>query len=112
MHRVAVAAAALPLGLCAGPAMADSTAQEIKAAIIEKYEAIDARTPDRSEGTSLGDAIQGGFFGNAANPTPSGHGTLPSQSPGPWKNNPTDPENPTWALTWGEVKREANPSNF
>lgn len=34
------------------------------------------------------------LYGNATNPRPSGHGTLPSQSPGPSLNNPTDPSNP------------------
>jgi len=42
-------------------------------------------------------------FGNATNPRPSGHGVLPSQSPGPWVNNPTDPDNPTMATPLGQL---------
>jgi hypothetical protein len=65
---------------------------------------IDSRTPDQATGTSLGDAIQGGFYGNAANLRASGHGTLPSQSPGPSLNNPNDPDNPLPGSTWGQYK--------
>ena len=42
------------------------------------------------------------FHGNATNPRPSGHGVLPSQSPGPWVNNPTDPDNPTMGTPLGQ----------
>ena len=35
-----------------------------------------------AEGT-LGDALAAGYFGNTSNPRPSGHGVLPSLSPGP-----------------------------
>lgn len=43
------------------------------------------------------------FYGNATNARPGGHGVLPSQSPGPWVNNPTDPDNPTWGFSVGAV---------
>lgn len=43
------------------------------------------------------------LHGNATNPRPSGHGVLPSQSPGPWVNNPIDPDNPTWGLSMGAL---------
>ncbi len=43
------------------------------------------------------------FYGNATNPRPSGHGVLPSQSPGPWVNNPSDPDNPTMGPSMGDV---------
>lgn len=43
------------------------------------------------------------LYGNATNPRPSGHGVLPSQSPGPWVNNPTDPDNPTWGPSLGSL---------
>jgi hypothetical protein len=80
--------------------------QAINDAVSDAYDGqgIDDRTPDQSDGTSLGDAIQGGFYGNAANPRPSGHGTLPSQSPGPSVNNPNDPDNPTPGSSWGAYK--------
>lgn len=45
------------------------------------------------------------LYGNATNPRPSGHGVLPSQSPGPWLNNPTDPANPTWGPSMGSLIR-------
>jgi hypothetical protein len=43
------------------------------------------------------------LYGNATNPRTSGHGTLPSQSPGPWLNNATDPDNPTWGPSMGAL---------
>ena len=43
------------------------------------------------------------FYGNATNPRPSGHGVLPSQSPGPWVNNPSDPDNPTPGSSVGDA---------
>ena len=43
------------------------------------------------------------LYGNATNPRPSGHGVLPSQSPGPWVNNPNDPSNPTWGPSLGVI---------
>jgi len=36
------------------------------------------------------------LYGNATNARPSGHGVLPSQSPGPWLN--TDPLSWSWTL--------------
>lgn len=89
-----------------GPALAQGIGKQINQGVIDYYDGqgIDDRTPDQSEGTSLGDAIQGGFYGNAANPRPNGHGTLPSQSPGPFLNNPTDPDNPIRGNSWGAYK--------
>ena len=46
------------------------------------------------------------LYGNATNPRPSGHGVLPSQSPGPWVNNPTDPDNPTRGRSLGQLIQE------
>ncbi|HEX2176869.1 MAG TPA: hypothetical protein VHG70_13255 [Nocardioidaceae bacterium] len=43
------------------------------------------------------------LHGNATNPRPSGHGVLPSQSPGPWVNNPEDPDNPTRGSSLGQL---------
>ena len=43
------------------------------------------------------------LYGNATNPRPSGHGVLPSQSPGPWVNNPADPDNPTRGASLGQL---------
>jgi hypothetical protein len=43
------------------------------------------------------------LYGNATNVRPGGHGVLPSQSPGPWVNNPADPDNPTWGPSLGAL---------
>lgn len=43
------------------------------------------------------------LYGNATNARTSGNGVLPSQSPGPWLNNPADPDNPTWGPTLGSL---------
>lgn len=45
------------------------------------------------------------FYGNATNPRPSGNGVLPSQSPGPFVNNPIDPTNPTRGASVGDVMK-------
>lgn len=100
---------AILAGLCAvgaGTAAAEGVGKQINDAVGGFYDGqgIDSRTPDQAEGTSLGDAIQGGFYGNAANPRPDGHGTLPSQSPGPSVNNPSDPDNPLPGSSWGNYK--------
>ena len=105
--RIIAVAAVFALSACfASAAAAQGIGKEINDAISDAYDGqgIDDRTPDQSDGTSLGDAIQGGFYGNAANPRPSGHGTLPSQSPGPSVNNPNDPDNPTPGSSWGAYK--------
>jgi hypothetical protein len=102
MKAIVGTAAALALSACvAGAAAAEGIGKQINDA---DGEGIDGRTPDQAEGTSLGDAIQGGFYGNAANPRSSGHGTLPSQSPGPSVNNPADPDNPLPVASWGDYK--------
>lgn len=54
-------------------------------------------------GNGVGGCIAGNFYGNTTNPRPSGHGVEPSQSPGPWVNNPTDPTNPTPGPSMGDV---------
>lgn len=107
MKRVATIAVSLALSaFVAGAAAAEGIGKQINDSVSDFYdgEGIDGRTPDQAEGTSLGDAIQGGFFGNAANPRSSGHGTLPSQSPGPSVNNPNDPDNPLPGSSWGDYK--------
>lgn len=53
-------------------------------------------------GSGFGGCVDN-FYGNATNPRPSGHGVLPSQSPGPWVNNPGDPDNPTAGPSMGDV---------
>lgn len=46
------------------------------------------------------------LYGNATNERPSGHGVIPSQSPGPWVNNPADPDNPTRGRSLGQLIQE------
>ena len=46
------------------------------------------------------------LYGNATNERPSGHGVIPSQSPGPWVNNPTDPDNPARGRSLGQLIQE------
>lgn len=53
-------------------------------------------------GNGVGGCISGTLYGNTSNPRPSGHGVLPSQSPGPWVNNDG------FGLTVGEVHQAAN----
>ena len=37
-------------------------------------------------GNGVGGCVSGTLYGNTSNPRPSGHGVLPSLSPGPWVN--------------------------
>ena len=68
---------------------------------------------------TLGDCISDGLYGNEPNMadgTPGGpaeqtHGSqagnvLPTQSPGPFVNNPNDPENPTRGRSFGALIQE------
>ncbi len=95
----------------------NNTATDINQGAIDLYSGdspvpnddISNRTPSKDGKVTLGDAIQAGFYGNAANPRPSGNGTLPSLSPGPQVNNGGGPGTGT---SWGEIKRDLNPSNF
>jgi hypothetical protein len=61
-----------------------------------------------NSGATVGDCMSDGLYGNEPNMadgTPGGPAeqvpgsqagnVLPSQSPGPWVNNPNDPDNPT-----------------
>ena len=64
-------------------------------------------------GNGVGGCIAGVLYGNTSNPRPSGHGVLPSQSPGPWVNNPTDPSNPFPGPSVGDIIQATglNPSD-
>lgn len=69
-----------------------------------------AQSNDGNVGNCMSDMLYGNEP-NMADGTPGGPeeqepGTqagnvLPSQSPGPWVNNPDDPENPTWGNSAG-----------
>ena len=56
-------------------------------------------------GQGVGGCVAGNLYGNTTNPRPSGHGVIPSQSPGPWVNNPADPDNPTPGPSAGDVQK-------
>ena len=66
-------------------------------------------------GATVGDCVSDGFYGNEPNmadgssggPAEQTPGTqagnvVSTQSPGPWVNNPTDPENPTRGKSAGQ----------
>jgi len=54
------------------------------------------------DSSTVGGCISGDLYGNTSNPRPSGHGVLPSQSPGPSVNNPNDPSNPVPGTSLGQ----------
>ena len=66
-------------------------------------------------GPTVGDCISDGLYGNEPNmangapggpseqaPGTKGGNVLPTQSPGPFVNNPSDPDNPTRGLSAGQ----------
>ena len=68
---------------------------------------------------SVGACISDGLYGNQPNmadgsaggpqdqaPGSQAHHVLPSQSPGPFVNNPTDPDNPTRGRSVGGFKQD------
>ena len=68
-----------------------------------------------TSGPTVGDCMSDGLYGNAPNmadgsaggPAEQAPGTqagdvLPTQSPGPWVNNPSDPDNPTRGRSAGQ----------
>ena len=70
-------------------------------------------------GPTVGDCMSDILYGNEpnmANGSPGGPAeqepgsqagnVLPSQSPGPWVNNPTDPENPTRGRSAGQLRQD------
>lgn len=59
-------------------------------------------------GNGVGGCISGTLYGNTSNPRPSGNGTLPSQSPGPFVNTGVNepPRNDrTRGLSVGDVQQ-------
>ncbi len=72
-----------------------------------------------NSGFTVGDCISDGIYGNEPNmadgtsggPAEQVHGSqagnvLPTQSPGPFTNNPTDPENPLPGSSLGDYHQE------
>jgi hypothetical protein len=68
---------------------------------------------------SVGDCISDGIYGNEPNmadgslggpseqtPGSKGGNVVPSQSPGPFTNNPSDPTNPTRGSSVGDYQQE------
>lgn len=75
------------------------------AALLSLGAAAPASAAPGDHGNGVGGCIDQ-LYGNATNPRDSGHGVLPSQSPGPWVNNPTDPDNPTEGPSLGSLIAE------
>jgi hypothetical protein len=72
-----------------------------------------------NNGATIGDCISDGLYGNEPNmadgstggpaeqePGTNGGNVLPTQSPGPFVNNPTDPDNPTRGRSLGALIQE------
>ena len=73
-----------------------------------------------NSGFTVGDCMSDGLYGNEPNiegpfapggpaeqePGTKGGRVVPSQSPGPWVNNPSDPDNPTWGRSAGAWMQE------
>ena len=72
-----------------------------------------------NSGATVGDCMSDGLYGNEPNMADGSFGgpaeqdpgsqagnVLPSQSPGPWVNNPNDPDNPTWGCSAGAWNQE------
>lgn len=70
-------------------------------------------------GPTVGDCISDIVYGNEPNmadgrpggpaeqePGTKGGNVLPTQSPGPWVNNPADPENPTRGRSVGQFRQD------
>ena len=68
---------------------------------------------------NVGDCISDGLYGNEPNmadgspggpseqtPGSQAHNVVPSQSPGPFTNNPNDPSNPTRGRSVGDYQQE------
>ena len=72
-----------------------------------------------NSGFTVGDCMSDGLYGNEPNmadgslggpaeqePGSQAGNVLPSQSPGPWANTPSDPDNPTWGRSAGAWNQE------
>jgi len=72
-----------------------------------------------NSGPTVGDCISDGLYGNEPNmangalggpaeqaPGSKGGNVVPSQSPGPFTNNPADPDNPTRGRSVGDYHRD------
>lgn len=70
-------------------------------------------------GETVGNCMSDGLYGNEPNmadgslggpaeqdPGTKGGNVLPTQSPGPWVNNPADPDNPTRGRSAGQWNQE------
>ena len=75
---------------------------------------------NEQSGPTVGDCISDGFYGNEPNmvdpfapggpaeqePGTKGGNVLPTQSPGPFVNNPNDPDNPTRGRSVGQFQQD------
>ena len=123
MKRLTIVLAAFLLAGSAVPALAQGIGKQINDYVVSiyspggadplEYDDGSSRLPNGHVGDSLtvGDAIQGGFYGNASNTagTNNGHGTLPSLAPGPKVCDP-DCDTVVRGASWGDVKKVTNPA--
>lgn len=122
MRTTRVIMATALLALAGAPAFATGIGNQINQAIVDGY-APGLKYPDTNETRlpnghiddtiTLGDAIQGGFYGNAVNTrgTNNGHGTLPSLAPGPQACDPDEGcDTIIDGANWGDIKRVINPA--
>ena len=74
---------------------------------------------NEQSGPTVGDCMSDGLYGNEPNmadgapggpaeqePGTNGGNVVPTQSPGPFVNNPTDPDNPTRGRSAGQWQQE------
>ena len=74
---------------------------------------------NENTGSTVGNCISDGLYGNEPNmadgsaggpaeqePGTNGGNVLPTQSPGPWVNNPNDPDNPTRGRSVGQFHQD------
>lgn len=74
---------------------------------------------NENTGNTVGNCISDGVYGNEPNaadgtaggpaehdPGENAGNVVPTQSPGPWVNNPTDPDNPTRGRSVGQFNQD------
>jgi hypothetical protein len=74
---------------------------------------------NENTGNTVGNCISDGLYGNEPNaadgtdggpaehdPGENAGNVLPTQSPGPWVNNPADPDNPTRGRSVGQFNQD------
>jgi hypothetical protein len=92
---LAIGAAACAVLLSGGAAFAQGTSAcapgQNQDAYIDHYDTVEPTSSPTPSGhvDNLGQALAAGFYGNTSNPRASGHGVIPSISPGPQTTHET-----------------------